>query len=34
LEQRVARLESILARQHANSGSDFHIEFVNPESTR
>ena len=39
MEQRIARLESILARQAANPQSDFNldphfeaIEFVNPES--
>ena len=31
LEQRLARLESVLARQQARPGADCEIEFVNPE---
>jgi len=34
LEQRVARLESVLARQQANPEADSEIEFVNPETRR
>ena len=34
IEQRVARLESVLARQKASLEADSEIEFINPEIGR